>query len=289
MEPDPRKKRRRDSTMRSKSPDTQEARETGRKEAGEPRGPPIPRMGTTEDVLQVEGKECEDQERPKMRRRKPMPERGRCPSMGQATPSGPVAADEERPEAAARNSAGEKEEQKDERDSTEHAARRSPARQPPTPPRRAPGRDTEKRDPRQAAQTEAEPPGEEQSGKLGEEEDEEGEPAIERRRERTDSGLDLGEREVQVVRHASAPATTDEARREAEMQARRPPSPPRAAAKVLRPPPTASPTPADHQAPGGRPMRPKGMEDPAAPTAREAKRAAAEERERDEHSPAVGQ
>ena len=60
-------------------------------------------------------------------------------------------------------------------------------------------------------------PGEEQLGKLGEEEDEEGEPAIERRRECTDLGLDLGEREVQVVCHASALAMIDEARREAEM------------------------------------------------------------------------
>ena len=56
-------------------------------------------------------------------------------------------------------------------------------------------------------------------GKLGEEEDEEGEPAIERRREYTDLGLDLGEREEQVVCHASALALAmiDETRREAEM------------------------------------------------------------------------
>ena len=55
--------------------------------------------------------------------------------------------------------------------------------------------------------------------KLGEEEDEEGEPAIERRRECTDLGLDLGEREEQVVCHTSALALamTEEARREAEM------------------------------------------------------------------------
>ena len=59
-------------------------------------------------------------------------------------------------------------------------------------------------------------PEEEQFGKLGEEEDE---PAIERRSECTDLGLDLGEREEQVVCHASALALamTDEARREAEM------------------------------------------------------------------------
>ena len=47
---------------------------------------------------------------------------------------------------------------------------------------------------------------------LGEEEDEEDKPAIERRRECTD----LGEREEQVVCHVSALAMTDEARRKAE-------------------------------------------------------------------------
>ena len=63
---------------------------------------------------------------------------------------------------------------------------------------------------------EADSLGEEQ---LGEEEDEEGEPAIKRRRECTDIWLDLGEREEQVVCHASvlALAITDEARREAEI------------------------------------------------------------------------
>ena len=57
------------------------------------------------------------------------------------------------------------------------------------------------------------------AGGLREEEDEDGEPAIERRRECTDLGLDLGEREEQVVCHASslALAMTVEARREAEM------------------------------------------------------------------------
>ena len=56
-------------------------------------------------------------------------------------------------------------------------------------------------------------------GKLGEEEDEEGELSIGRRRECTDLGFDLGEREKQVVCPASALALamTDEARREAEM------------------------------------------------------------------------
>ena len=44
-------------------------------------------------------------------------------------------------------------------------------------------------------QTEADSLGEEQLGNLGEEEDEEDEPAIERRRECTDFGFDLGERE----------------------------------------------------------------------------------------------
>ena len=52
--------------MRSNSFDTQEVREIGRKEAGESRGIPILCMGIMEDVLQTEGKECEDQERLKM-------------------------------------------------------------------------------------------------------------------------------------------------------------------------------------------------------------------------------
>ena len=69
------------------------------------------------------------------------------------------------------------------------------------------------------AKTEADSLEGEQLGKLGEEEDEKEEPATERRREYTDLGLDLGEREEQVVCHASALALamTDEARREAEM------------------------------------------------------------------------
>ena len=57
--------------------------------------------------------------------------------------------------------------------------------------------------------------GEAQLRKLGKEEDEEGEPATERRREYIVLGFDLGEREEQVVCHASASALamTDEARR----------------------------------------------------------------------------
>ena len=60
-------------------------------------------------------------------------------------------------------------------------------------------------------------------------------------------------------------------------------------AKALRLSLIALSTSADHQALGGRLMRPKGMEDLAAFSAREAKRAAAEERERDEYSSADGQ
>ena len=52
--------------MRSKSFDTQEIREIGRKKAGESRGFPILCMGIMEDVSQMEEKECEDQERLKM-------------------------------------------------------------------------------------------------------------------------------------------------------------------------------------------------------------------------------
>ena len=49
--------------------------------------------------------------------------------------------------------------------------------------------------------------------KLGEEKDEKEEPATERRREYTDLGLDLGEREEQVACHALdlVLAITDEA------------------------------------------------------------------------------
>ena len=66
MELDSRKKSRRDRMMCSNSFDTQEVREIGRKEAGESRCFPILWMGIMEDVFQMEGKECEDQERLKM-------------------------------------------------------------------------------------------------------------------------------------------------------------------------------------------------------------------------------
>ena len=66
MELDSRKKSRRDRMMRSKSFETQEVREIGRKEAGESRRFPILWMGIMEDVFQMEGKECEDHERLKM-------------------------------------------------------------------------------------------------------------------------------------------------------------------------------------------------------------------------------
>ena len=52
--------------MRSKSFDTLKVREIGRKKAGESRGFPILCMEILEDVFQMEGKECEDQERLKM-------------------------------------------------------------------------------------------------------------------------------------------------------------------------------------------------------------------------------
>ena len=66
MELDSRKKGRLDRMMRLKSFDIQEVREIGRKEAGELIGFPILCMGIIEDVFQMEGKECEDQERLKM-------------------------------------------------------------------------------------------------------------------------------------------------------------------------------------------------------------------------------
>ena len=66
MELDSKKKSRRDRMMRSNSFDKQEVREIGWKEAGESRGFPILCMGIIEDVLQMEGKECEHQEKLKM-------------------------------------------------------------------------------------------------------------------------------------------------------------------------------------------------------------------------------
>ena len=77
-----RKKSRRDKMMRSKSFETQEVRDINRKEAGESRGFPISWMGIIDDVFLMEGKECNNEERLKMCRRKSMPERGRCFSMG---------------------------------------------------------------------------------------------------------------------------------------------------------------------------------------------------------------
>ena len=66
MELDSRKKSRRHRMMRSNSFDTQEGREIGRKEAEESRGFRILWMGMIVNVFQMEGKECEHQERLKM-------------------------------------------------------------------------------------------------------------------------------------------------------------------------------------------------------------------------------
>ena len=52
--------------MRSKNFDMHEVKEIDRKEAGESKGFPILCMGIIKDVFQMEGKECEDQERLKM-------------------------------------------------------------------------------------------------------------------------------------------------------------------------------------------------------------------------------
>ena len=82
MEIDSRKKSRQNRMMRSKSFKSQEVREIGQKEAGESRGFPILWMGMIEDVFQIEGKEYKILERLKMWRRKSMPERGSCFSLG---------------------------------------------------------------------------------------------------------------------------------------------------------------------------------------------------------------
>ena len=70
--------------------------------------------GNNERCLADGRKECKHKERLKIYRRKSMPERGKCFSMEYATLSEPVAVDEKRLEAAAKNSVGEKGEQKDE-------------------------------------------------------------------------------------------------------------------------------------------------------------------------------
>ena len=57
MELDFRKKNKPDRMMRSKSFDTQEVREIGRKEAEKSRGFPILWMGIIEDVFQMEVQE----------------------------------------------------------------------------------------------------------------------------------------------------------------------------------------------------------------------------------------
>ena len=66
MELDSRNKSRRDRMMRSESFDKQGVKEIGPKEAEESKSFPILCMGIMEDVFQMEGKECEDQERLKM-------------------------------------------------------------------------------------------------------------------------------------------------------------------------------------------------------------------------------
>ena len=66
MELDSRNKSTRDRMKRSESFDTQGVKEIGPKEAGEWKSFPILCIGIMEDVFQMEGKECEDQERLKM-------------------------------------------------------------------------------------------------------------------------------------------------------------------------------------------------------------------------------
>ena len=66
MELHSRKKSRRDRMMHSNSFEMQEVREIGWKESGESRGFHMLWMGIMEDVFQMEGKECKDQERLKM-------------------------------------------------------------------------------------------------------------------------------------------------------------------------------------------------------------------------------
>ena len=82
MKLDCKKQSRRNRMMRSESFETEEVREISRKEARESRGFSTLWMKITEDVFQMERKECKDQERSKMCRRKSMTEQARCYSMG---------------------------------------------------------------------------------------------------------------------------------------------------------------------------------------------------------------
>ena len=67
--------------MRSKSFKTLEVEEIGRKNGRELRGFPILWMGIIENVFQIEGKKCKDQETLKCVGRKSMSVRGWCFSM----------------------------------------------------------------------------------------------------------------------------------------------------------------------------------------------------------------
>ena len=80
MELDSRKKSRHDRMMRSKNFETQKVREISRKRAGKSTGLLILWIVKIKDVFQMEGKECKNQERLKMRRKNP--EQGRCFSVG---------------------------------------------------------------------------------------------------------------------------------------------------------------------------------------------------------------
>ena len=82
MELDYRKKSRRDRMMRLNSFETQEVREIGRNKVKESRGFLILWMGIIEGVFQMKNKKCQDQERVKMCRKKSMPNRRKCFSMG---------------------------------------------------------------------------------------------------------------------------------------------------------------------------------------------------------------
>ena len=128
-----RKQASRPKTIPPKSPEAHEARETGPHEEGEPEGPPRPRMGTTADRPQADGKACADQERPKTHKRKCNADRGRWDRRGQATRPGPEEAEAESRETAAESSTEENGAQKVERRVPQRAAPTRPTRAPSVP------------------------------------------------------------------------------------------------------------------------------------------------------------
>ena len=275
--------------MRSKNFETQEVRQISRKEAGESRGFPILWMVIIKDVFQMEEKECKDQERLKMLAENPCQseegalhwDRQLCLGQWQWTKSGLWLSQEI-----------QREERRSKRTSETPqgtwlgGARTATAEFGKVASASATqglwlgnikvGTQVIGEDPRRL-------PGEEQLRKLGEEEEE---LATEQRREYADLGFNLGEREEQLPAMPQPWFWQSQTKLVGKRRCK-PDDLHYFCEQHLSL--TTSSTSADNQVLEWRLMRPKGMEDLAAFSVRELKRAAAEERESDEYSSAKGQ